>query len=284
LSQAKKAVKYSDGKELSPAYFELVSPDCPTSKHVVISIGGMFTKNLTEKWQDWLQNHTCSPIYAYKWSTKSEMPTWKSFIPSLGALIGIRSLFSKAFLAIQAVKIPLATRKQFINMMKLADDYGKLLAHLLMLQFPFVNQSVSLIGFALGAQVIYSCLEELEKNGADNIIHNIYMIKGVVAAKKPNTWARILKVVRGKIYHYYAPGDRTLYIAKTLTLTKPIGMIPLLEVKSKEELTSKEADKDKRFKKLTKDLRIINIDAYDLPEKAKNEKTEFRQMLKACDF
>lgn len=47
---------------------------------------------------------------------------------------------------------------------------GKLLAHALAIGFPFPTQSVSLVGFSLGTQVIKSCLKELHAVGASHVI------------------------------------------------------------------------------------------------------------------
>ena len=168
---------------MAPAYFELLNPTQFESKHVMISIGGMFTNKISENWKKWFNSHWSDPVYAYKWSVKNELPSWKSFVPSIWSLLSLKSLLSKSFLAFKAITIPWDTRKTFLKMLKLAEQYGKLLAHLLILQFPFINQSISLVGFEVGAQVVYSCLEELQKLKVNNIIHNVYFIKGVVAAK-----------------------------------------------------------------------------------------------------
>jgi hypothetical protein len=44
-----------------------------------------------------------------------------------------------------------------------AEKAGKLLACMLALRFPFTYQTVSLVGFSLGTQVIKSCLETLHE-------------------------------------------------------------------------------------------------------------------------
>ena len=207
------------------------------------------------------------------------MPTWKSLVPSLWSLLSIKSILSKTFLAFQAIKIPWDSRKTFLKMLKLAEIYGKLLAHLLMIQFPFINQSISLVGFEVGSQVVYSCLEELKKMGADNIIHNVYFIKGVVAAKKSKKWVETLKIVRGSIYNYYSPNDKTIFMFKTITLNKPIGMLPLLEVKEKEKMTEGEIVKRERFRSMTEELNIINIDSSENNEHSKKYKDEFSKIL-----
>ena len=67
------------------------------------------------------------------------------------------------------ISLPFDYKDIFVQSINTAKLSGKLLAHALMLQFPFVNQSISLVGFSLGTQVIYSCLEELRNYNAENI-------------------------------------------------------------------------------------------------------------------
>ena len=47
---------------------------------------------------------------------------------------------------------------------------GKLLAVALALGFPFTTQTISLIGFSLGSQVIKSTLKTLHKIGVHDLI------------------------------------------------------------------------------------------------------------------
>mmetsp|Transcript_29478 Transcript_29478/g.26053 ORF Transcript_29478/g.26053 Transcript_29478/m.26053 type:complete len:378 (-) Transcript_29478:46-1179(-) len=278
FKESQKLIKLPNKKEAS-AYFELLNEGNSSSKHITISIGGMFTNNISAKWKKYSKTHWCDPVYSYKWSVKSEIPSWGSLVPSMWSLLSIKALFSKAFLAFQAIKIPWDSRKTFLKMLKLAEIYGKLLAHLLIVQFPFTNQSISLIGFEVGSQVVYSCLEELKKLKADNIIHNVYFIKGVVAAKNSKKWVENLKVVRGTIYNYYSGNDKTIFMFKTITMNKPIGMIPLLEVKSKEIMTEGEIIKRERFLSMTEELNIVNIDSAQVTEDTKRYKDEFSRIL-----
>lgn len=94
----------------------------------------------------------------------------KPIIPtSVKSFFEWKNLLKKVSIAIKLITLPFDYRDIFVQAIKSAKLSGKLLAHALMLQFPFVNQSISLVGFSLGTQVIYSCLEELKAHGAENI-------------------------------------------------------------------------------------------------------------------
>lgn len=94
----------------------------------------------------------------------------KPIIPtSVKSFFQWKNLLNKVFFSLKLITLPFDYRDIFLQGIKMAKISGKLLAHSLMLQFPFANQSVSLVGFSLGTQVIFSCLEELKAHGADNI-------------------------------------------------------------------------------------------------------------------
>lgn len=67
---------------------------------------------------------------------------------------------------------------QFTSAIELAKKSGKLLAYFLCLDFPMMYENVDLIGFSLGTQVIKSCLSQLKRLGAYEIIGSIYLMGG----------------------------------------------------------------------------------------------------------
>jgi hypothetical protein len=138
--------------ELLKANFDLLSKECPSNKHIIISIAGLSNERTkqTEKWEKFIETNQSVTVYAYRWKTKGMMPSLSSFVPKLTSLLDIGMFFSKAYLAYRAIKVPLDYRQRFYDCWEMSKLYGKILAHSLMIQFPFVNQSVSLFGFELG--------------------------------------------------------------------------------------------------------------------------------------
>lgn len=55
---------------------------------------------------------------------------------------------------------------------------GKMIAISLALGYPFMDQTVSLLGFSLGTQVIKSIIRELDKLGVKGIIQNVTLMGG----------------------------------------------------------------------------------------------------------
>ena len=79
------------------------------------------------------------------------------------------SLSNKAAYVFQALGAVKDLRGVFTSCVDSAKLSGEILAHSLILQFPFRNKSISLLGFSLGTEVILSWLEELQKYNAEHI-------------------------------------------------------------------------------------------------------------------
>lgn len=154
------------------AIFECLTPNVQNGKHIVIAISGFLSEdddNL-EAWQALHENHPNSPIYSFRWKSEKIISLLKPFASyrSLASLMVKKSMKLLSLLQ-QGTELIGAYQKMFIDSMRNAKAAGRLLAHSLMLQFPFRNQSISLIGFSLGTQVIKSWLKELSRFKANNI-------------------------------------------------------------------------------------------------------------------
>lgn len=87
-----------------------------------------------------------------------------------------------------------------------------MLGVVLALGYPFSNQTVSLIGFSLGCQVIKSCLKTLHKLGANDIIQNVSLLGGATHFTTDiPLWERIFSLtVAGKVKNSYSKKDSVL--------------------------------------------------------------------------
>ena len=82
----------------------------------------------------------------------------------LGAEIGI---LSGVFWSIDIAK---KVEKLFKEARLIAKETGKILAIALANGWPFIKQTVSLVGFSLGGQVVKSCIKCLYKLGAKDVV------------------------------------------------------------------------------------------------------------------
>jgi hypothetical protein len=68
------------------------------------------------------------------------------------------------------------------------------------------SRPITLVGFSLGARVIYACLRELAKKGQCGIIQNVYIFGAPVVYKK-DEWLKVKSVVAGRFVNGYALND-----------------------------------------------------------------------------
>jgi hypothetical protein len=68
------------------------------------------------------------------------------------------------------------------------------------------TRPITLVGFSLGARVIYSCLKELASRGAVGLVQNVYMFGTPVVAKK-DEYIRARAIVPGRFVNGYATND-----------------------------------------------------------------------------
>ena len=61
-----------------------------------------------------------------------------------------------------------------------AKEAGKLLACALALREPFRAQSISIVAFSLGNQVMKTCLKTLAKLGATNVVQNVTFLGAAI--------------------------------------------------------------------------------------------------------
>lgn len=65
---------------------------------------------------------------------------------------------------------------------------------------------ITLVGFSLGARVVYACLKELARRGGIGLVQNVYMFGSPVVVNKDD-WTRAKSVVPGRFVNGYATND-----------------------------------------------------------------------------
>lgn len=65
---------------------------------------------------------------------------------------------------------------------------------------------ITLVGFSLGARVIFSCLRELANKGAVGLVQNVYIFGSPVVVSKDD-WLKVQTVVSGRFVNGYATND-----------------------------------------------------------------------------
>jgi hypothetical protein len=96
------------------------------------------------------------------------------------------------------------------NALSKAEKAGRLLADTLIGQVQN-GRPVTLVGFSIGARLIYYCLLELAARKAYGIIESVYIFGTPCVASKKE-WESIVSVVSGKLYNFYNTSDTLLAI------------------------------------------------------------------------
>ncbi|KAJ6119433.1 hypothetical protein N7523_003713 [Penicillium sp. IBT 18751x] len=68
------------------------------------------------------------------------------------------------------------------------------------------HRPVTLLGFSLGARVIFSCLKELAERGAHGLVQNVYLFGSPVVANKDD-YLKLRSVVAGRFVNGYSKND-----------------------------------------------------------------------------
>ncbi|KAJ3045078.1 hypothetical protein HDV00_011803 [Rhizophlyctis rosea] len=116
-----------------------------------------------------------------------------------------------------------------------ANKAGKVLADTLM-QNSQDSRPVTLIGYSLGARVIYHCLLELVNKGAHGLVEEAYMFGCPVMGSKKE-WEQISSVVSGRVVNGYCSNDMVLGVLyrasmalwKDVAGLRPVSGVPGVE-------------------------------------------------------
>ncbi|KAF5025745.1 hypothetical protein F66182_2167 [Fusarium sp. NRRL 66182] len=109
-----------------------------------------------------------------------------------------------------------------------ATSAGKILADSL-LERNLGTRPITLVGFSIGARVIFSCLRELSKKGAVGIVQNVYMFGSPIVVKKEE-YVSAKTVVSGRFVNAYNRSDWILGYLFRLTsggIRRVAGLAPI---------------------------------------------------------
>ncbi|KAI1306367.1 hypothetical protein F5Y03DRAFT_354555 [Xylaria venustula] len=99
------------------------------------------------------------------------------------------------------------------------------------------ERPVTLVGYSLGARVIYVCLQELAKRKAFGLVENAVLI-GAPTPSSSTEWRRIRSVVTGRVVNAYSTKDYILgFLYRTSNIQFGVaGLQPILTVKGIENI------------------------------------------------
>uniref|UniRef100_A0A1I8INQ4 Transmembrane and coiled-coil domains 4 n=1 Tax=Macrostomum lignano TaxID=282301 RepID=A0A1I8INQ4_9PLAT len=148
---------------------------------------------------------------------------------------------------------------------------GKVLADVL-LSREYGQRPVTLIGFSMGAKLIFSCLQELasRKKGVEGIIEDVYLL-GAPVSGSAKDWSPFARVVSGKIVNCYCRTDWFLkFMYRTMSASFSLAGLGPVQWSDRRmcnlDLTSMIGGHKDYFKKMSEILPIIGVPTTDKPK------------------
>ncbi|XP_074017581.1 transmembrane and coiled-coil domain-containing protein 4 [Numenius arquata] len=186
--------------------------------HITIAITGWLCTgkygSFTAPWSSMLQSRE---QYCLAWESKYLMELGNALDSLLNGFVNMMAQEALKFTVLSGIVTALTWPTSLLTVAGVIDnpwgvclhrsaEVGKHLAHIL-LSRQQGKRPVTLIGFSLGARVIYFCLQEMaQEKDSQGIIEDVVLLGAPVEGEAKH-WKAITKVVSGKIINGYCRGD-----------------------------------------------------------------------------
>ncbi|XP_051192643.1 uncharacterized protein [Lolium perenne] len=195
--------------------------------------------DFSKPWEGWKTN---LERYILQWETKHIIAlstAIQDFLASRVALELVREGAMQTVLSgiISAFAWPatIITAAEFIDSkwsiaIDRTDKVGKMLADVLLKGLQG-SRPVTLIGFSLGARVVFKCLEELALSGNNEGIVERAVLIGAPVSVNDELWAPARKMVAGRLVNVYSTNDWILGVTfRASLLTQGLAGIQAIQV------------------------------------------------------
>ncbi|XP_008560315.1 transmembrane and coiled-coil domain-containing protein 4 [Microplitis demolitor] len=217
--------------------FEPLSRFCETDQqlHVAIAVTGWLKSqdvdNIIKPWR-------CLALsreqYALRYETKYLVELGQALEYILSMAVSFATQEALKYTILSGIMSAIAWPAALLSIASVIDnpwsvccrrssEVGKHLAHVL-LSRQHGKRPVTLIGYSLGARVIFYCLRELADVGhAEGIIQDAIML-GAPVTDKSSQWEKCSRVVAGKMINGYCSADWLLrFLYRTLSMSTGVA-------------------------------------------------------------
>ncbi|XP_071805332.1 transmembrane and coiled-coil domain-containing protein 4-like isoform X2 [Asterias amurensis] len=221
--------------------FEFDSLSDEKDLHVTIAISGWLTKDTLNNFSlPWMTLATSKEVYCLRWESKFllELGEALSMIINKMMTMAAKEALKMTVLAglVVAFALPATAYSSLVAIdnpwsvvTNRAAQAGKQLAEVLLSRHQG-KRPVTLVGFSMGARVIFFCLKELaNRKGCEGIVQDAVLL----GAPVPSTlkyWKPFARVVAGRIINGYCRGDWLLqfvYRAASVQMIDIAGLEPV---------------------------------------------------------
>ncbi|KAK2851074.1 hypothetical protein Q5P01_007350 [Channa striata] len=163
--------------------------------HLTIAVTGWLCSGKYSSFQaPWCSLGECGEQYCLVWESRFLKDLGSAMTSLLDSLVSIVAQEALKYTVLSGILTALTWP-------------ASLLAAASVIDHPWWEAPVSLIGFSLGARVIYYCLQELANDqGSEGVVEDVVLLGAPVDGSE-KAWARMARVVAGKIVNGYCRGD-----------------------------------------------------------------------------
>ncbi|KAF5906706.1 transmembrane and coiled-coil domain-containing protein 4, partial [Clarias magur] len=198
--------------------FEFLPLNSGKHLHVTVAVTGWLCTGKYSSFQaPWRSLGACGEQYCLKWESRYLLDLGSVLNTLWDGLVSIVAQEALKYTVLSGIVTALTWPASLLAVASVIDnpwgvclsrsaEVGKHLAQVLRSRQQG-KRPVSLIGFSLGARVIYFCLEELANDkGCEGVIEDVVLL-GAPVDGSGKTWERLSKVVAGKIVNGFCRGD-----------------------------------------------------------------------------
>uniref|UniRef100_I3JS74 Transmembrane and coiled-coil domains 4 n=1 Tax=Oreochromis niloticus TaxID=8128 RepID=I3JS74_ORENI len=198
--------------------FEFLPLNSGKHLHVTIAVTGWLCSGKYSSFQaPWGSLGECGEQYCLVWESRFLRDLGSAMTSLLDGLVSMVAQEALKYTVLSGIVTALTWPASLLAAASVIDnpwcvclnrsaEVGKHLAQVLRSRQQG-KRPVSLIGFSLGARVIYYCLQELASDqGSEGVVEDVVLLGAPVDGSE-KAWERMAKVVAGKIVNGYSRGD-----------------------------------------------------------------------------
>lgn len=258
---------------------------------VTIGITGWLTEK-EEIVKPWRVLNTASEVFALRWELETLINLGNSMKTLLSSAawgyaqsqVIQKTMFAELMASVTwpmgIAKVARVVDNPFTLSKTRADKAGEVLAEAL-IHHAQGQRSVTLVGYSLGARVIYSCLMSLAKRKAFDLVESAILI-GAPTPSDAASWRVLKTACSGRLINVYSTKDRVLaFLYRTSSIQYGVaGLAPIEGLPGVENVdVSETVNGHLRYRfligKILSQLGLQDLDK----EEIKNEEAAFEKML-----
>ncbi|XP_046332447.2 transmembrane and coiled-coil domain-containing protein 4-like [Haliotis rufescens] len=199
--------------------------------HITVAVTGWLSSTMQDFRQPWKSLAESREQYCLRWESRYLIELGKAFDYILSGAVTMATQEALKYTILSGLLAAIAWPTALLSAASMIDNpwsvavqransSGKQLAEVLLAREQG-KRPVTLIGFSLGARVIFTCLEELcKRKGCEGIVEDVILL-GAPVSGDSKYWKPLERVIAGKIINGYCRGD---WLLKFLYRTASVQM------------------------------------------------------------